>query len=580
MLRLTFILITFLISGCATTNYKSANINSNNPLPSNHGVVALHLTSNTDKLNHVTSKWDRIYVVRLDNLADAKQRAVDSAIKRTAMKGIPQKVDPNKVKWEPDTYTLEPLYKGVIGSQVFVGTMPEGRYAISQLYTRRSDGQFIYTLKMNVMQSAGLFKINASGLTNLGTLVFQPLLDINESSFWYRKQNAYVTRLDTSDRLDNFVINNYPNIAKNLTNKTVLSWEEDAIDPLRFKLGHLSRKFAYADKAISLQGNTIGGMAGRLGQFYLLNQDKTWNKTSFPTNAQIYSALSYNDQTVFGGEFGELFIKNSNGINWERNNPVSATEVIVWMGKGVHSNYALTRSQDSYKIYEFKEPRGKWKNISNLEQESSFWVQNGKIFAFINQQGNLSLISDSKQKEYFHSSKKWNTSKSESLVNLTPSANGVLLALEVSQWDGIGDQVISFDDGKTWSSLDRNLQWNGDHAADKTLPAILNDQTVVTIGRKPKAKGQKSEDHDDSMKVITIPKSKIASPKEWQYRGNTYGNCHTLLPELTNGTTIYFLCPRGKVVSTSNFGETWSTEIEIDYSLMQKEFRNLLINLK
>ena len=57
-------------------------------------------------------------------------------------------------------------------------------------------------------------------------------------------------------------------------------------------------------------------------------------------------------------------------------------------------------------------------------------------------------------------------------------------------------------------------------------------------------------------------------------------NCHSLLPQLTTGNTLYFLCDQGQIVSTSDFGETWQTDIDRDIAQMQAQYETFIDELK
>ncbi|WP_133468840.1 hypothetical protein [Paraglaciecola marina] len=576
-LVLKIIAITLFLTGCGSTTIQSTQISSSSELPIGNGVVAVQVINNTDRLASLHKGWTEIIVIRTDNMDELKQIAIDAAKAKAASKG--KAFDPDKVDWDPEIYSLAPNNMGVIDSQLFVGSMPEGTYMISSLYSFFSNGDLSSWLSMPVYQAAGNFEVKENRFTNLGSLVFQPLLNVKEKSFWSNRssQKAYVTRLNDTQDFTRFILSHYPNLSENINFEDTLSWTADDLDTLRQKLGELSRENAYGERASYLNTGAMGAIAARFGQLKILQEDGEWLQNDLPTNGQLSSVIELGNTIAVGSERGLIFVKESQAKDWTELQPVAAKEAIVWFGQGVNKHYALTSEAMDYHVYEFESLTTPWKHVGNFKKKNKndWLVQNGGLFPWIKADGSLRVINDNKVYDYSSATGAWNSTKTNSLVKLEKLRSGALVGLEVSQWDGVGDQVYSLDDGQTWHDINRNLKLFGDAKSDISLPTILADNTIVTVARVRKNSTKSSE-----LKIVTAAAADTVSKNDWQAHGLTQDTCHTLLPMLTYQQTLFFLCDKGEVISTKDFGETWQTEFDIDLDDMQKKFQAMLEVMK
>ena len=569
--HLFILLLITVLSGCATNSIQQTSLKTVTALPENHGVVAVQVINNTSRLAPLHKGWTEVIAVRLDNREARKQAAIEKAkIKKP-------NINPDDVEWEPDFYSLSLDSQGVVESQLFSGSMPQGKYIISLLYSYYFDGDISSWVSMPVSWSAGTFDVKANQFTNLGSVVFQPLLNVKEKSFWSSgsSQKAYVTRLNELEDLQKFVIDLYPQATKAVDFSNPLTWEEDELDELRNDLSALSRENAFGDNAMSLSQIGTGAVAAKFGQLRVLKSNGTWQQINLPTNAQISAVHEINNKVIVGAERGLVYFADSLNGSWEKLTPVSATQAIIWFGKGNGEYFALTSSAKDYFVYTFDSINQPWTKIGTFKKKNpnDWLVQNGGLFPIIKRNGEIRILNDNKLFDFSSQTRQWTNTKASSMVKLSQLKNGVLLGLEVSQWDGIGDQVISFDEGNSWNTISRRLDIFGDNKADRSLPAMLDNGTVVTIGRV----GDKGK---RKLKLITQTKENISDRKSWQAHGEAKKDCHSPLPELTHNNRLYFLCDQGQIVSTDDFGINWTTEVEIDIPSMQQQYDALLEALK
>ncbi len=578
MLRniVTLLLTTALIA-CSSTQIQSTRIATNKPLEPGTGVVAVQVINNAERLAQWHKGWTEVIVFRTDNMEQLKQAAIDKA--KAKHKGS-KPFDPEKVDWNPEVYTLTPHDQGVLDSQIFVGTIPQGEYMISSLYAYYNGGDFSSWLSMPVMFSAGKFKVEEKKLTSLGSVVFQPLLNIKEKGFWSNtsSQKAYVTRVEKQQDLKSFILRHYPNLADQLQLEQTLDWSSDELDEFRGKLSDLSRNNAYGNQTMTLSKLGKNVIASKFGLLKWQDTQGKWQKTNLDTNSQLAAAIEIGNKVVVGGELGQVFISDNLSANWQRYQPVSPKEAISWFGQSNDTYYALTQSAREFVVYQIEDIETRWEKLVSFERKpKGIWVQNGGLFPFINGENQISIINDNKLYTYSNSTKKWVETKTTSLVDMTQLANGMLVGVEVSQWDGVGDQVVSLDYGKTWLDVNRHLNLWGDFKLDRSLPIVLNDNTVVSIGRKKTAKNGNSK---TTLKIISTDAKQVSDKKSWSFHYAPKDNCHTMLPNISQQSTIYMLCDQGQIVASDNFGETWQEVVSIDVKTMQQTYDDMIEQLR
>lgn len=575
-IRLFLLLSVLFLTACNST-IKNTQIDKNKSLDVNHGVVGVQVINNVDRLATHHQGWTEVIVVRMDNFAEKKQQALAVA-KAKAKTKDKDSITEDNVDWEPDFYSLTPTKEGLIDSQVFIGSMPEGSYIISSLYSYYNGGDYTSWLTMPVDYSTGLFKVQTGQLTNLGSVVFQPLLSVQQKSFWSQQssQKAYVTRIDAQQKLDKFLLSNYPNLAQNLDLSAVLSWEKDDLDGFRSNLGNLSRQNAYGKTAIPLTIQGKGVIASKFGQIKWQDQQGQWHQLSLNTNSQLAAVLETDDKLMVAGERGEIFMANNWLGEWSQVSRVSANEAITWFGKGESHFYAMTQSINELNVYQFATLDSDWVKLKNFKRNTNnFWSVNGNVFPIMTKSGQLAVLNDNKRFEFNAQTNSWSEQKTTSMFSLSQLANGDLVGVEISQWDGIGDQVISQDSGKTWVTVNRHLMAFDDGETEKSLPVVFTDGTVVTLGRE-KTKTQEKKTTTSELKLITTTIEQADNNKSWRYHGDAMPECATLLAQVSSADEIYFLCDKGDVVFTKDLGQSWQHVIKIDIADMQLKFNELV----
>ncbi len=555
----------WLLSACASTVINT-KINPDQPLPQSHGVVAVEVINDTDMLAPMHQRWTEVILLRLDNREEKKQQAIEAG----RQKGIPA----DKVKWNLDVYSLHPSEQGLVHNQVFVGSMPQGTYLISRLWSFYSNGNMTSTVSMPVFEMAGRFTVESGRLTDLGSLVFQPLLNIRKPSFWSYSNStkAYVTRLPSQPRLAPFVQASHKNLSADFNLTGPLGWMPDSIEPLRAELAKLSMDNATISKSVPLAVMGKGLALARMGSVKWIDEEDRWQHVQLPTYAAPLSALETQATVWIGAEQGTLFGLTRADAKPRLLNPVATTEAIIWMDRGATEFYALTQSVDKYTAYSFVAADQIWTKVGEFKRvpDNVFWTTGG-IHALVNKKGELLVLNNGSVYRYLGQPLSWSApTKNKSLRELRRLPGGALVGLETSQWNsGAGDQVVSVDDGNTWTSIKRNMTYI--YGDDKGLPFVAGNR-VYTPGRI-RDEGRSSQ---VPVRLLFSDEKITKSTMAWHSAGVMPKECLRLLPDISREDRIYTLCDEGNVFFTSDKGKTWLPQISIDVAAMTGEFEKLL----
>jgi len=569
--------IALLLGGCAS-GVHSTKIDPNRPLDPVNGVVAIQVVNNAERLSGYNANWTTVNVIRLDTIEARKEEARQKLI----AKGQSVPAD-DKLEWYPDTYPLVADERGLKDSRIFVGTIPEGAYMVASLRSYYYDGNVTSTISMPVWNVAGRFKVDKGRFTDLGTLLFQPLLNIKTDSFWgaQHRQRAYVTRTSNSFELTPVVRQMHPQLDSVINFDRLLTWDPDPIDSFRREVAQISLDNLYGTEFFALEHQAAGVLPTRLGRVRVIDKAGEWSQIQLPTQSQILAAIDTPGQILFGGERGLLFSADSISGEWSISQPVNFSYAITWLGRYDGHFLALAQNGESYELYRFRNADSEWQLMQKLQVGNALFGATGGVFPVVYGE-TLRLISDGENWDYDKARQSWVKSKGSKLMRIKQLDSRILVGLMASTASLAGSQVVSFDDGTTWSLVSRKLM-SADKGAVLSLPAIRHDGNLLTISRKaPKTDrvelGNNSLLREDTNKLqfVTVNSRQTENNKAWVYRGQVDRECASILPEISYERRIYLLCDNGGIVFTDDLGATWNADIVIDISSLQRTFDNLI----
>ncbi|WP_428243892.1 hypothetical protein [Gynuella sp.] len=569
MFRLPFLSILFIwLAGCSGTTIQPATIDPKTMLGKEQGLVVLEVVNNTHRLSEKHNGWTEVIALRVDPLDAARQDVQQAA------EEADETYDPEQVKWKPDVYSLTPAKEGTQTSQLFVGSLPPGDYMISRLFSYDGNSDVTMWISMPVMQASGLFHVSNGTVSNLGTLVFQPLSNIEKTAFWEWRSSdkGFVTRLPEQTDLHNFVFTKYPEYRSTFQPDNN-AWNPDALDNLRNQLASLVKQNAYASQAVRLNQSDQRALLGKLGQLKIIDQDNHWNSFSLPTNDQLNAILETDQGLIVGSERGQLFTLMPDR-SWFSSHPVPRTEAIVWLGSSPDTHFALTRSDQNYYVYQFTDVQEAWEQVNHFVAPASTGMEE-KVSAFIGSDDILHIISHNKHYRYHQSEKSWDSQPSPAIWNVQKLKDGTLTGNKFALMGLQATQVISVDDGISWQKISRSTTGQSNSKAKVSPVAILENGLVVTSGKPYSARLDSTQRF-----ILTSSKADVQKRNSWQSHYPIYPYCQTLIPQLTNANTLFFLCSDGSIVSTPDLGKSWQTEMNIDLNAMLKTYTGLLNSLK
>ena len=561
------LVLSLFLTACQTT---TESINEDKALTNGHGLAAVKVINNTDRLSQYHWYWTEVVAFRVDNypekLAEAEAKARESA----RLRG--RTFNNDMIEVEYDMVSMMPLKDSLTTSITYSGTMPQGDYQIGLLYSSYYGGDVSAWIAMPVKDMGGTFTVKSNTFTDLGTVVFQPLKSTKEPAFWDTPSDnkAFVTPLRNPPSLAGEVQNKLPIMTVNIDMNEPLTWHSDESDEMRFELSDLAQNNPFGKHNFGLGSLVRGGIVGRFGSARVLDNNEQWSLIQAPTINQLISAMEYKQQIWFGNRNGDIFAWDSEADSWESFKLFSGDESIIWLGEHNQQIYAATRDAKTITVYELDPSTRQSKVIKtiNSDRPSKLFVVRGGIFFAITSSGKLRVFDDEKVHEYTPSTATWQTQETMKLYQLEQLDNGILVGHESSNWSVVGDQIVSLDFGNTWQTIDRRTGSITHIPVEDSLPIAFIDGTVISMSRK---KGVARKIFITSRRIDNAGKV-----SRMRFHGEAIPDCQIALPHLSHNKKIYYLCDDGKIVSSTDLGKTWVTEVENNLLDMQYKTERLI----
>ena len=556
--------------GCSSSVH-STRIDTSKQFDPANGVVAIQVTSNTNQLSEYNKNWDSVNVIRLDTIEHKKQKAR----KRLTDQG--KEVPPDsELKWSPDIYPLEVSKVGVNESRIFFGVVPEGHYTVANISSYYYDGSITSRVSMPVWQSGGEFRIKGSRLTDLGNILFQPLLNIKQKSFWRanNQKRAYVTRTFAKIELGNLLKIVHPALNKHIDFENPLTWSVDNADKFRQRVSKISLANLYGTDILQLRYHAKGILPTRLGKLRIIDDENNWSQLSLPTQAQILSATDNENQIILGAERGLVFSAKTLGDNWKKQQALDPSYAITWLGSQNENYFAIARKGNNHTIFTFKDVNKKWKSIRDFKTHSS-------VLPVIDN-NHLNVYSNGKRFQYSTTSNTWSESKDIRLSKLKRISSSVLIGLEEGLFFKSSDQALSVDNGKNWITIERKLKF-GEKIAGSSLPFLTDDKRIFTVGRKGnkdiQETGTGAREQQGTLHLLELDFEDPTNEDKSIFHGLIEPECASLIPGISAASRIYVICDKGAIKHTTDLGKTWVTDVLIDLLSMQNSYDELVKGL-
>lgn len=436
-------LLASLLTACAGSSL--TQIKPTDALEPNKGLVIVRIVSNEDFVGYNFDRsWDQLSIRLKTNEEEARTFKL--------------------------TRTFSPTMRS---TQIFSNQLPEGTYNLLELRVSGTKGNFKYNYWLP-LDNLGTFKIVSGHITNLGTIICQPVGG-NRYQFIH-------TNIDSE--LHEMIANSYPVINKIAAGKKMIGWENESIlentfiapsNYLKSLESRVTQKnilnksatlsFAKENSAVFNNPRQIATgeiFAGsKLGQVLVKERDGKWSQLDTGFTREITAVLPIDRNTIFaGGEEGMLLLTNDGGRSWKKVGTPLKTSIFFLEqvnGRFFIGSDLFYETRDIYsnnwKVIDAIKPNKTYtgvilSNKVNYPQYASY-IDKGKFYLFIPYNSTIFVLD--------LSTNIWSTVKTPfDDGNIYSLKNGFFYNVGWSLW--LGPQVrVSHDFGNSWKTINDNF---------------------------------------------------------------------------------------------------------------------------
>lgn len=511
-----------MIAGCGSPLIET-RLDDPTKLPDRHGVVAVQVISNTRRLAPVLDNWTAVFAVDLD---DFDKR-----------------------------YRLQPHNTGLLGSRVFVGALPPGHYAIFNLHSFLDLGDRQYWLNAPLPRVLGSFEVAENHLTNLGSLVYQPLGDVKDKRG--RERRAYVvTRQNEEPDLESFVAEAFPDFNARRVIGLTLGWLPDGNEGLREDLAKRVSNVNFAHN-VERVGDDVFAMGGKLGRIVWRGTDGRWQTANTGYGHEIGTIAAYVDGYVAAGERGLVLSAPSLEGPWKLQPGPGPLEAVYWMRALSDGTLAaMTSGGDHRTLYRVSSDLQEWSVLRRFEIQRRLFSTYWALQPVISTEGRLVLFHNSSRLEYDTGSNRFTESSGMRLLSLRQQPDGVLVALPGNDWTGVGRAHLSRDDGRTWTPLRIYRDGEAPDSTSFSLPFVGETGEEIKLSRMYVRSQTSTRARPSSDRHLRIGGGEKIS----RWGAAVPEHCTDLLPEVSRLSRLFLMCNDGTVMLSEDAGANWTED--------------------
>lgn len=514
-----------MVAGCTVDPFMETRPDVLDELPERHGVVAVQVTNNTRQIADQIETWTAVHVVDIE--------------------------DTERV------YRLRPSGTGLLGSRMFVGALPPGRYAIFNLHAHNHVGDRSYWLNAPVSRSNGTFQVDEGYLSSLGTLVYQPL---GKAELEGRDKSLYlVARTDEEESLADFALASYPELAASVHAGEV-GWDPDDLEDYREETSKRLRDFAIGTERHRLADGQVV-MTGPLGMVMVRRGEGDWERFNTGASVQLAALTRHGDRYLVGGERGTVLAAEELEGPWHPMSGPGAMEAVFWMNSTPDGSlFALSRAANTVKFYRVSEDLSEWRALQEFEyRPRAFSTGRGQVFATTLPDGNTVLFADGRRIVFDSDGNTLADDENRHLLELRVQDDATLVAWPGSLWSGVGRLHYSRDGGITWDTLNRVDMGERERPRTRALHFILPDGDSLAFTHRGRTEVNRSRlvfDDKPRMRRVSADGSLVHWGEEVDLE------CTRLDPAISTKQMLFSWCEDGRVLLSEDQGRTW----QIDFS--------------
>jgi hypothetical protein len=499
----------------------------------------------------------------------------------------------DKIKW----LRLSSLEKPVNSTTVFSSAVPAGNYALSDIYSYISRGEYFYRKMAGADTEFGVFQVKPGEVTDLGTIVYYPkpqedkyidtLVRLPETSkgevlqkhFPFYSFNPELINGWKNDDFDEDRQNTFASMAQNpvtfddrylapdgsvyflaklgvIVKRTPIGeWELDAVDT-NLELTSISQ---------NEQGDIVVG--GAEGKVFYKAAVGDWQDVSLNSSSKVEKLiLSQTDLQVLASEQTQLIIYQANladsKLNWQEINRYSYV-------KGWASNPPLEEPK--------KGVTKKNRRITNIALAK---IADDHIVSITSQSVNDQIAFAGGDIETFvYAPDTWEIDLTKETPDVSVILNAGALQLGIKKagfwsWDGKPTYLRYVEDTGVWDEINTKVRTcDGEIVMNTTCEkdgkSVKSSQDSFSLRAIPWFKNQSealaiatftdfdfwASKHSSSVKIL----STLDGGKTWTDTGNSLPNdyCSSLVPEIGDHLVITCSGATGDVYQSSDDGATW-----------------------
>ena len=495
-------------------------------LPEQYGIVAVQVVSNARRLTPVLETWTSVIAIDLDN--------------------------------SEETYELKANMNGLLGSRVFIGALPEGRYALLNLHSYRNLGDYSAWMNAPVPRTLGAFRVEIDRITSLGTIVYQPL----ETRVPYdEREGLYViSRFRDEEDLTRFIREAHGEAYARIENKLQIGWESNDFEDSWNELAAKHRKFSVPMDYHWLGDGQVA-MTGKLGQIFFRHADGGWERVDTGYSQQISELIKAGGYYYAAGERGLVLRSKRLRGPWKKMSGPGSKEAINWMDLGVNGDiYALTKRGMDKSFYRVSGDFGDWARIREFEYKGNFFVKDSNsVYAVSGKDGEIILFANKKRHVYDGGFDAGRQKKVDEFLQMALQPNGILVARTGHWFSGSGHPKYSMDLGSSWHIVPEVRSAEQSNLSTRSIPIVLDMQSMLEVThRGRRAEGVSVMRFEKAARVrVASSSSKV---EQWGERISE--SCTDLIPELSTRERIFRGCDDGRLFASDDLGMSWSLDYQ------------------
>lgn len=241
-------------------------------------------------------------------------------------------LDPDVPGEKPKYHYLRPVNSLSAGTRVYAGTLPEGNYRLINFFSIYHDGNYTAWSRAPVPPTVGDFEVGSGQITDLGTLVFQPVVTDERWGYAVARSKPQASNVD-------YLESRFPDVTAQLTQAEILTWNENELDIVNQDLiqaimpvAHVTAPLVFLDDGRVLR-------AGRLGQILVRETSGEWRQVDTGLDTTITSLAHVPGEGYYAtSESGLILHAAALDGDWTIQRLTAIDSVVL----------ALTRGADGY----------------------------------------------------------------------------------------------------------------------------------------------------------------------------------------------------------------------------------------